>query len=152
MMRNSALRRVAASVTLVSFFTACYAQRPIGVSVPAPATQIIAQVTDTGSVAMANTIGPAATEIEGVVAEADAATWKLQLLRVDHLGGNSSRWKRETVTFPRYALTNVRETRLDKKRSWIAAGIVTGLVVALTVLFGAVISGSTGDGEPPPPV
>jgi hypothetical protein len=152
MMRNRTVRCTVAAATLLSFFTACYAQQPIGVSVPAPTTRIIAQVTDTGSVAMANTIGAAAVEVEGVVADADATTWKLQMVRVDHRGGNSSRWNRETVTFPRYALTNVRETRLDKRRSWVAAGIVTGLVVALTVLFGAVISGSTGEGEPPPPV
>jgi hypothetical protein len=152
MMRNRTVRCAVALISLVSFFTACYTQRPIGVSVPLPAARIIAQVTDTGSVAMANTIGPAATEIEGLIAEADASTWTLQMLRVDHRGGNSSRWNRETVTFPRYALTNVRETRLDKKRSWIVAGLAAGLVVALTVLFGAVISGSTGDGEPPPPV
>jgi hypothetical protein len=152
MMRNQAVRRTVALATLVSFFTACYTQRPIGVSVPAPATRIVAEVTDTGSVAMANTIGAAALEVEGVVAEADAGTWRLHLLRVDHRGGNSSRWNRETVTFPRYALTNVRETRLDKKRSWVVAGLATGLIVALTVLFGAVLSGNTGDGEPPPPV
>lgn len=152
MMRKHVVRRAVATAMLLSFFTACYVQQPIGVSVPTPATRIIALVTDTGSVAMANTIGAAAVEVEGVVADADATTWKLQMVRVDHRGGNSSRWNRETVTFPRYALTNVRETRLDKKRSWLAAGIVTGLVVALTVLFGAVISGSTGDGEPPPPV
>jgi hypothetical protein len=152
MMRNRAVHRTAAFATLVSFFTACYTQRPIDVSVPAPATRIIAQVTDTGSVAMANTIGAAALEVEGVVAEADAGTWRLHLLRVDHRGGNSSRWNRETVTFPRYALTNVRETRLDKKRSWIVGGIAAGAIVALTVLFGSVLSGSTGDGEPPPPV
>jgi hypothetical protein len=152
MMRNRAVRRTVAFATLVSFFTACYTQRPIDVSVPAPATRIIAQVTDTGSVAMANTIGAAALEVEGVVAEADAGTWRLHLIRVDHRGGNSSRWNRETVTFPRYALTNVRETRLDRKRSWIVGGIAAGAIVALTVLFGSVLSGSTGDGEPPPPV
>ena len=152
MMRNQTVRRAVACATLVSLFTGCHTQRPIGVAVPAPATRIIAQVTDTGSVAMANAIGSAALEVEGVVAEADASTWKLNLLRVAHRGGTSSRWNRETVTFPRYALTNVRETRLDKKRSWIVASLATGAIVALTVLFGAVLSGSTGDGEPPPPV
>src|SRR5688500_14488355 len=152
MIRNLTVRRAIAFATLVSFFTACYTQRPIGALVPAPATRIIAQVTDTGSVAMANRIGAAALEIEGVVAEADAGTWTLNLLRVDHRGGNSSRWNRETVTFPRYALTNVRETRLDKKKSWLVAGVAAGLIVALTVVFGAVLSGGTGDGEPPPPV
>jgi hypothetical protein len=151
MIRNCRVRRAVALVTLVSFLTACYTQRPLGVSLPSPDTRIIAQVTDTGSVAMANTIGAAALEIEAVVAEADANTWKLYLTRVDHRGGNSSRWNREAVSFPRYALTNVRETRLDRKRSWMVAGLVTGVVVALTVLFGAVLGGSSGDGEPVPP-
>jgi hypothetical protein len=151
MIRHCPMRRAVALVTVVSFFAACYTQRPLDVALPAPETRIIAQVTDTGSLAMANTIGAAAFEVEGVVAEADATTWKLHLVRVDHRGGNSTRWNRELVSFPRHALTNAREAKLDKKRSWIVAGAVTAAVVALTVLFGSVLRGAGSDGEPVPP-
>jgi hypothetical protein len=151
MIWHGSIRRGVAVATLCSFLAACYTQRPLSMAVPAPATRIIAQVTDTGSVAMANMIGVAALEVEGVVAEADATTWKLHLLRVDYRRGNSEQWSRELVSFPRYALTNAREKQLDKKRSWIVAGLITAAVVTLTVLFGSVLGGEMTDGTPVPP-
>jgi hypothetical protein len=146
------VRRGVAVVTLVSFFTACHTERPLTAAAPAPTSRIIAQVTDTGAVAMASTIGIGAVEVEGVVAEADANAWKLHLLRVDQRGGASTRWNRELVTFPRYALTNAREKKLDKRRSWMIAGVITAALVVGTLLFGSGIIGGGGDGEPEPPV
>jgi hypothetical protein len=152
MMRCGSMRRGVAVLTLASFLTACYTERPVTAPAPAPTSRIIAQVTDTGAVAMANTIGIAAVEVEGVVAQADANVWKLHLVRVGQRGGTSTRWKREVVTFPRYALTNAREKTLDKRRSWIVAGVLAAAIVAGTLLFGSVITGGAGNGEPVPPV
>jgi hypothetical protein len=145
------IRRGIAAATLISFCTACYVERPLTAPAPAPASRVVAQITDTGAVAMANVIGPAATEVEGLVAEADAGTWKLHLLRVEQRGGTSARWNRELVAFPRHALTNARERKLDKRRSWIAAAVITAAIVAGTLLFGGGLVGGGGDGEPEPP-
>jgi hypothetical protein len=118
--------------------------------VPAPATRIVATMTDSGVVAMGNAIGPGSTEIEGIVVSADADQWTLEMLRVDHRGGTSVAWNREQVTFPRQALTNVSERTLDKKRSWLAAGLVAASAVLAGGLFGAITGGEEG-GEPPVP-
>lgn len=151
MTRYGRVRRCVATSTLVAFLTACYVERPLTAPAPAPAARIVAQVTDTGAVAMAGTIGSAAVEVEGLVVEADASTWKLQVTRVAQRGGTSTRWNREVVSFPRYALTNAREKRRDKRRSWIVAGVITAVLVAGTVLFGPAITGADGSGEPEPP-
>lgn len=152
MIRHPRVRRVVALASLLSFFTACYVERPVTAATPAPSTRIIAQLTDTGAAAMANTIGPAATAVEGVVAQGDANTWTLRLVRVEQRGGTSTAWNRELVTFPRYALTNAREKRLDKKRSWIVGGIIAAAIVAGTLLFSSGVTGGGGGGEPVPPV
>jgi hypothetical protein len=131
---------------------ACYTERPVMSTAPTPTSRIVAQVTDSGAVAMASAIGVAAVEVEGLVAEADASVWKLQLLRVTQRGGTSTRWNREVVTFPRYALSGAREKKLDRRRSWIVGGVITAAVVALTLLFGPSITGGEGGGEPEPPV
>jgi hypothetical protein len=140
---------------LVSVLTAAFAvsgcYRHVPIATPAASTRIIAQVTDTGSVVMANAIGAAATEIEGVLAGVADEAWRIQLVRVDHRGGMSSMWRREEVAFPRIALTNVREKRLDKKRSWLMAGALTAGVVLLSKAFGGLAFGGSTDGEPPPP-
>src|SRR5437867_4791005 len=150
MNRNRFVRRCVALLTLVCFTGACYTQYPLGMAVPAPRTRIIAEITDTGTVAMGNAIGPGATEGEGVVAEADASSWKLHVLRVDQRGGFSTLWNQELVTFPRYALTSVTEKRLDKKKSWMAAGIIAVTAILAARVFGAFDTGSDTGGITPP--
>lgn len=142
-------RKLVLVVGVSAFVTACYKHVPV--AAPALSTRIIAQVTDTGSVVMANAIGSAATEVEGVIAGVTDAAWRLQLVRVDHRGGMSSLWQREEVAFPRIALTNVREKRLDKKRSWLVAGALTAGVVLVSKAFGGVLTGGSDDGGTPPP-
>jgi hypothetical protein len=133
----------------VLLLTACYTQVPLEAPAPAPAARIIASLTDTGTVVMANTVGPGASAIEGIVTSADANTWTLNLLRVDHLGGTSVAWNREVVSFPRYALTRPEVKRLDKTRSWGAAVLVGAAAFVATRLFSH--AGSDDPGTPPPP-
>jgi hypothetical protein len=151
MIWSSRVRRVVACLTLASFMTACYVERPVTAVAPAAQTRIVAQVTDSGVVAMANAIGPGAVEVEAVVAEADASVWKLQLVRVEQRGGTSTQWNREVVTFPRNALTNARAKTLDRKRSWLAASLIAAGVVLAAVVFGAVLTGDSPDENPVPP-
>ena len=152
MIRYHCVRRAVWAVTLVSFLAACYTERPVTSTTPLSSSRIIAQVTDTGAVAMASAIGVGAVQVEGIVADADASSWKLHLLRVTQRGGASTRWNRELVTFPRNALSNAREKRLDKRRSWIVAGMITAAVLAATLLFGPAITGGGGTVDPEPPL
>ena len=135
---------------LLLILAGCYSQRPLERIVPVPATRIIAKVTDSGTVVMGGRIGPGAEEVEGVVASADANVWDLHLLRVDQRGGTSVLWNSELVSFPRYALTSPREKRLDKAKSWAAAGLIAAGAFVAARLFQA--AGADEDtGKPPPP-
>ena len=146
-MHSNRFRRSVAALVLL--LTACYTQVPLETSAPAPAARIIASLTDTGTVVMANTVGPGASEIEGIVNSADANTWSVNLLRVDHLGGASVTWNREVVSFPRYTLTKPQLKRLDKTRSWGAAALIAVTAFAASRAFSH--AGSDDPGNPPPP-
>jgi hypothetical protein len=140
-MRSSGftLKRLVASALLVST-TGCYTTIPLGTTVPAPATRVVAALTDSGTVAMGGAIGTGALAIEGVVAAADVSAWDVELLRVDHRGDTSIRWNREVVRFPRSALADPAAKRLDRKRSWVAAilvGIAAGAAAGWFALTGA---------------
>jgi hypothetical protein len=138
--------RMAVFGAAVAAFSGCYTQRPLTAIVPAVGTDVVALLTDSGTVAMGNLLGPGVTEVEGVVAEADGNTWRLLMTRVDQRGGTSTLWNREPVTFPRNALTGVTVRRLDKKRSWMAAGIITATALIAARAFGAFsIPGEGGD-------
>jgi hypothetical protein len=142
-----------ALTTLLVLLTACYNRVPLGLGVPEPDARIIARLTDTGADRMAGTIGVAATEIEGIVASATDSIWQLYLVRVDQRGGGSTIWNREPVSFPRSALTDPIEKRLDKKKSWLSAGALTVGAFLFARLLRGPFSGEEPRGPPlPPPV
>lgn len=118
--------------------------------IPAPETRIVAQVTDSGVLAMSRAIGSGATEVEGIVADADATSWDLRLLRVNYRNGQSVTWNRELIRFPRSALSQASERRFSKGRSWIMAGLLTSTAF-LAARFLGVIGGGENIEKPPPP-
>jgi len=149
MKSNFVLRSSIQFALIVIASSACYDQAPL-TTVPTPQTHLIAEVTDTGTVVMANAIGPGALEVEGVVADADQDTWKLSLTRVDHRGGSSVLWNHEVVSFPRFALTNATVKRVDKTRSWLVGALLAGGAILAAKMF---TTGGNDDpnGNPPPP-
>ena len=136
------------AVGSVCLLAACFTQTPLTSSTPAPETRIVAMVTDTGVLAMSNAIGSGATEVEGIVAGADATSWDLRMLRVDYRNGQSVTWNRELVHFPRSALSQASERRFSSRRSWLMAGLLTSTAF-LAARFLGIIGG--GDNTPPPP-
>ena len=131
--------------------TGCYMERPLQDPTPAPSTRVIAQLTDSGTVALSNALGPGALGVEGVVTSADAQSWTLQMVRVNHRDGRVIEWNREPVQFPRNLLSQPMVKVLDKKRSWLlAGGIVVGAFV-LAQTFDLLGSPDEEGEEPPPP-
>jgi hypothetical protein len=112
---------------------------------------VLAELTDSGTVALSNALGAGALGVEGVIAAADAQSWTMQMVRVNHRDGRTIEWNREPVTFPRNTLTRPMVKVLDKKRSWLAAG---GIVVGAFILaqtFDLLGSSEEEGDEPPPP-
>ena len=144
------MRAVAAAIPVAVLLAACYSEQPITMPVPTPDMRIVAQVTDSGRVAMANAIGDGAMEVEGIVTGADASSWDLQMMRVSYRGGRSVMWNKESIRFPRLALTNATERRFSSKRSWLIAGLITSTAL-LAGRFLGVIGGGRGDDEQQPP-
>lgn len=124
--------------------TACYTQRPLTTPVPVLGTQIVAELTDTGTVLMANLLGPGVIEVEGLVSEADGNNWKLLMTRVEQRGVGATFWNKEPVAFPRLALTRVTERQFDRKRSWLIAGVIATTAIVAAHSFGAFSLGGEG--------
>ena len=145
MFRNRVLRRIVGAILLATN-AACYSHLPVGLGKPAPESRIIVGITDVGADQMANSIGLAAREVEGFVVSATDSVWRLRVMRVDQLGGFSSQWNGEEVDFPRSVMTNVREKRLNKTNSWLAAGAFVVGVALISVAAGSILG---EDGQPP---
>jgi hypothetical protein len=144
------IAKLAALTITATIFAGCYREQPLETLPPRPATRLIAQLTDSGTVAMSNAIGAGALAVEGVITNADERTWTLQMLRVDHRDGRVIDWKREPVVFPASVLTSARVKVLDKRRSWLAAGgIVIGAFIVARTFDLAGIGEDDDDGEEP---
>lgn len=143
------MKAMLAGVGVVTL-AACYTSRPLQ-GPPPPSARVVARLTDSGVVAMATAIGAGAVEVEGIVQAADAESWALQMLRVEYRSGQSTTWNRESVVFPRYALTQPAERTLSRGKSWLAAGSIVALAVIAAGVAGALASGDNDGGDPPPP-
>lgn len=150
MNRATPVRRIAVILLLLSQ-QGCYSLQPLGSAVPAPRTRVVATLTDSGTVALGNAIGSGAVELEGVVADADEGAWQLQMLRVTHRDGRTVSWNRESLTVPRNLLIDPNVRRLDRTRSWLAAGVVVGSAILLAVSFSLLDTGEGLDTTPVPP-
>ena len=120
---------------LLAAATGCYKQAPLGDVTPAPATRIVATLTDSGTVIMGNALGPGAMKVEGLVARADSEQWILNMVRVEHRDQRTVEWNGEPVNFPRRVLADPAMVVLDKKRSWLTAAGVTLLAVVVATAF-----------------
>jgi hypothetical protein len=138
------------SLMLCLIVSACYQQQPLSTVPPVPATRIVAELTDSGTVAMGNALGAGALQVEGVVSSADENAWTFQMLRVDHRDGRSIGWNRELVSFPRTALANPKVVVLDKRRSWLAAGGITIGALLLARAFNLIGAEADEDDTPQP--
>jgi len=137
-------------VSLSLTATGCYMRQPLQTEPPPPATRIIADLTDAGTVAMSNALGPGVLEVEGVVTSADGNAWALNMLRADHRDGRSIMWNREPVSFPRSALVNPVVVVFDKKRSLLAAGGITLGAFVLARAFNLIGASEDDDNTTPP--
>jgi hypothetical protein len=141
--------RVATLLCLCLAVSACYSRKPL-TTTPSPSSRVVATLTDSGTVAMSNALGPGAVEVEGVVTNAGASEWTLQMLRVDHRDGRSISWNHEQVSFPQRALINPQLIRLDKTKSWlVAGGIVVGAFLAARA-FNVIGADEPDDNTPVP--
>ena len=142
--------KIVAALVICLSAAGCYQQRPLQTPTPAPATRVVAQLTDSGTVVMGSALGPGVLAVEGVVAKADEHAWTLQMVRVDQRDGRSISWNRELVSFPRNLLANPNVVVLDKKRSWLAAAGITVGAIVLARVFNVIGSDENQDGDPNP--
>lgn len=142
--------RRAGLLTLLLATGGCYTQVPLDTFPPAPATHVLAQLTDSGTYVMSNTIGSGVVAIEGIFVAADKNVWQLNMVSAEQKDGRSVPWNRELVSFPRNALTQLQVRTLDRKRSWIAAGGILLGSLALSRAFNLLGSNDSKDETPSP--
>jgi hypothetical protein len=136
-MSNSRTRvSCAIAAGLIGILGGCYRLSPVEGSAPPAGMDVRLALSDEGSVRMAPLIGPRITAIDGRVLESGDTSFVLSVQAVVAQSGRSMNWSQERLAVPRSAVESVRTRSLDRKRTWIAAGLGVAAALALGDLFG----------------
>lgn len=120
------------SITLAG----CYRLTPIDGTSPPSGIDVRLGLSDEGSVRLAPLIGPRISAIDGRVLSPEDTAIVLAVQAVVSQGGRTMAWSQERLSVPRSAVVTVRTRQLDRKRTWIAAGLAVVGAIALGEAFG----------------
>lgn len=138
---------------LVAAFANCYRFTPIEGASPERGLDVRLALSDAGSVSLAPLIGPRIEAIDGRVLEPGDTAIVLAVQAVVAQGGRSMAWSQERLTVPRAAVSSVRTRTLDRKRTWLVAGLGVVGAIALGEVFGlgtgfdGLFGGPSGGGD-----
>lgn len=123
-------------VSLFLIASSCYRFTPIAGSTPAPGQEVRLSLSDEGSVRMAPLIGPRIVAIDGRTVQTTDTALVFAVEAVVTQGGRAMTWNMEQLTVPRSAVSSIRTRTLDRKKSWIVAGLGVVGAIALGDVFG----------------
>ena len=150
---RAALRRAARMLAVAPFvastLTGCYSYARVGpgASAPAPGEFVAAEITDQGRVALADSLGPSPSRVEGRLVSASDTAVTLAVTAVRSLGGDRATWAGERVTLRRTSVSQLTQRRLSVGRSVVAGAIAVGAVVALAIALGITGFSDGGGGD-----
>jgi hypothetical protein len=130
----------------------CYNYQPLTAPSPVAGTYLAVTLTDAGSQELATYLGPSVFVVRGrYMGESEQGALLVSVSSVELQRGDDVSWSGETVALPNNDIASLEVRRLAKGRSLLLAGLGAGGVVATTLAFSLVGSGSQpnpGGGRP----
>ena len=123
-------------LSLVLVASSCYRFTPIEGATPAPGQEVRLSLSDEGSVRMAPLIGPRIEAIDGRIVQTTDTALVIAVAAAVTQGGRAMTWSMERLTVPRSAVSSIRTRTLDRRKSWIVAGLGVVGAIALGEAFG----------------
>lgn len=126
--------------------SACYVNTPL-VAAPAPGDRLDLELNDRGRVGLGENIGPAAITVAGELQEQTDSAYMIRVASVGYVNGQSNKWNGEPLTVKKDFVKDVSERKLSRGRSFLAAGILTGVVLTFALTRNLLGAGNS-DREP----
>jgi hypothetical protein len=89
------------------------------------------------------------TRLNGRVAVASDSAYVVKVSSVEYVASPMGHWSGEEINVSRDYIASVAERRLSRKRSWLAAGLVVGAIVVVSLGIKIFGGGSVADGRIP---
>jgi hypothetical protein len=147
------MRRVLTVAALGIGCLGCYVLRPMPAA-PGPGLRVVLELNDRGRVALSDSVGQSASQIEGTLVSRSDSAYVVRVEGIEYVGGQRQRWTGESLTVREEFLRDVRARHVSRARTAVVAGIVSSSVIAFIVtrdLFGLGGGGrEPGGGDPGP--
>lgn len=131
----------------------CYSYAPLETGVPPVGENIEFRINDRGRFELSDRLGRGLATIEGRLTGTTDDLYLVNVAAVSFLSGEKNRWSGEPMRLSREHVSDAAIRKLDKKRSWITAGIVVVAVGAFIATRGLLVDffGNAGEDPTPPP-
>jgi hypothetical protein len=134
---------------------ACYRYTPTSNATPSLGDAVRLDLTTAGIGRMASVLGRDAVAVEGSILAVDDTSYVMAVSGTRQRENQSKvSWAGERVVIPRSAVQSIERRSLDKKKTWLVAGLVVlGAIAAKAIVSGfeAFAGGDDGSIIPPPP-
>lgn len=131
----------------------CYVNRPLAAA-PEPGINVLLELNDRGRVALADSVGESASQIEGALVSRRDSVFVVRVRAVEYLNGQRQRWTGEALTIREDHLRDVHARQISRGRTAVVAGVVSSSLIAFILsrdLFGLGGGGREPGGGGPGP-
>lgn len=116
------------SLTLVG---ACYKSVPVDSSAVTVGREVVLDLTERGAIELASQLGAQLRSVAGRVSTVSLERYEVSVTQTTSRAGVETIWRGESASIPRQYVDRLHERRIDRKRTWIVAGLtVVGAVLA----------------------
>jgi hypothetical protein len=130
----------------------CYTYAPLETGIPPVGENIEFRINDRGRLELSDRLGRGLAAVEGRLTGSTEDQYMVNVASVSFLSGEKNRWSGEPMRLSKEHVSDAAVRKLDKKRSWITAGLVAVAVTAFVATRGlSVFFGGTAGEEPTPP-
>lgn len=145
--------RLAAALLVLLPGAGCYVNQPLAPA-PEPGTNLLLELNDRGRVALADSVGESAAQIEGALVSRRDSVFVVRVRAVEYINGQRQRWTGEPLTIREEHLRDVHVRRMSRGRTAVVAGVISSSVIAFILsrdLFGLGGGGRDPSGGGPGP-
>lgn len=136
-------RAITAGVALLLSASACYRQVPTEGGPSTVNRELVFELSERGRIDLAAQLGADLQRVAGRVTAYEGDSYALAVTQTDSRSGIQTLWRGERAMIPGAYVVTVAERRLDKRRTWIAAGISVLGVAIVGKAFG--VDGGLGN-------
>jgi hypothetical protein len=138
---------------LLAFLTGvasgCYVYVPVATT-PEPGMQVAFNLNDQGRVGLGQSIGAAASKVEGTIQSNTDSAYQLRVTAVSYMNGQSNPWTGEPLMLRKDFVRDMLERKYSRNRSFLTGALVVGTAAVFIISRSLLGSGSNprepGDG------